>query len=89
MTYVKATNILPEELISEIQKYIQGETIYIPKPQKEKKKMGTCSGGRKLIDERNERIKNLFEKGTSIEELAREYFLSTETIKKIVYKKQR
>lgn len=36
MTYVKATNILPEELISEIQKYIQGETIYIPKPQKEK-----------------------------------------------------
>ena len=42
-----------------------------------------------MIDERNERIKNLFEKGTSIEELAREYFLSAETIKKIVYKKQR
>ncbi len=89
MTYVKATNILPEELISEIQKYIQGETIYIPKPQKAKRKWGTCSGGRKLIDERNERIKTLFKKGTSIEELAREYFLSTETIKKIVYKKQR
>ncbi|MET3196144.1 hypothetical protein ABID96_003112 [Bacillus sp. OAE603] len=33
MTYIKATAILPEKLISEIQKYVQGETIYIPKPE--------------------------------------------------------
>lgn len=28
MAYVKATAILPEKLISEIQKYVQGKTIY-------------------------------------------------------------
>ncbi len=48
MTYVKATNVLPEELISEIQKYIQGETIYIPKPQKAKKKMGNLLWWKKV-----------------------------------------
>lgn len=31
MKYVKATTILPEELLVEIQKYVQGRTIYIPK----------------------------------------------------------
>lgn len=33
MTYVKATAILPEKLISEIQKYVQGKTLYIPKTE--------------------------------------------------------
>lgn len=31
MKYVKATTVFPEELLVEIQKYVQGETIYIPK----------------------------------------------------------
>ena len=34
MKYVKANAVLPESLITEIQKYIQGETIYIPKQAK-------------------------------------------------------
>lgn len=33
MKYVKANAVLPESLITEIQKYIQGETIYIPKQE--------------------------------------------------------
>jgi len=31
MKYVNASNILPKKLIAEIQKYVQGETLYIPK----------------------------------------------------------
>ncbi|QHM14747.1 hypothetical protein C7M29_02449 [Bacillus subtilis] len=50
MAYVKATAILPEKLISEIQKYVQGKTIYIPKPESSHQKWGACSGTRKLID---------------------------------------
>ncbi|MEY9971170.1 hypothetical protein ABH966_001536 [Lysinibacillus sp. RC46] len=30
MAYKKASVILPKELLLEIQKYVQGETIYIP-----------------------------------------------------------
>jgi Mor family transcriptional regulator len=83
--YVNANKILPETLIAEIQKYVQGETIYIPKPEAAYRKWGACSGGRKLIDDRNASIKNSFKSGTSIQQLAEEHFLSIETIKKIVY----
>ena len=85
MRYVKATSILPESLLVEIQKYVQGETIYIPKVEGTYQKWGSLSGGRKKIDERNTSIKNAFYNGKSISQLAHEYYLSIETIKKIVY----
>ncbi|MEH7402448.1 CD3324 family protein [Gottfriedia acidiceleris] len=87
MAYIKATAILPEKLLLEIQKYVQGETLYIPKSEKIHKKWGSRSGTRKLIDNRNKAIKEAFKNGQSIEQLAKEYFLSIETIKKIVYTK--
>ncbi|WP_042349858.1 CD3324 family protein [Bacillus massiliigorillae] len=87
MAYVKATAILPEKLISEIQKYVHGETIYIPKLETTHQKWGTRSGSRKLIDERNVTIKEAFKSGITIDQLAEEYHLSIETIKKIVYSK--
>jgi DNA-binding NarL/FixJ family response regulator len=87
MKYVNATSILPETLISEIQKYVQGETIYIPKPETKYRKWGTLSGGRRMLDKRNETIKKAFCTGSTIQQLAEEHFLSIETIKKIVYSK--
>ncbi|MEK4030618.1 MULTISPECIES: CD3324 family protein [Bacillaceae] len=87
MKYVKATAILPEQLIIEIQKYVQGETIYIPKPKTAYQKWGSRSGGRKFIDDRNAAIRRAFQNGEMIERLADEYCLSVETIKKIVYSK--
>ena len=85
MNYVKAADVLPSELIEEIQKYVQGGTIYIPKPEGSHQKWGTRSGARRSIAERNKRITQDFRKGMSIADLAEEYFLSIESIKKIVY----
>ena len=85
MKYTNANKVLPEELILEIQKYVQGETLYIPKPETEYRKWGTSSGGRRMLDRRNAAIRNAFITGSSIQQLAREYYLSTDTIKKIVY----
>ncbi|KON89636.1 hypothetical protein AF332_24320 [Sporosarcina globispora] len=87
MSYVRANAVLPENLITEIQKYVQGEAIYIPKPEKEHRKWGSRSGARKALDERNHSIKDAFQNGKTISQLAEEFFLSVETIKKIVYKK--
>ena len=87
MKYVKASAVLPEKLIMEIQKYIQGETIYIPNIESTRKKWGTKSGSRRIIDGRNAAIKRDFIQGRTITELAVEHFLSPETIKKIVYSK--
>ncbi|WP_425448999.1 CD3324 family protein [Dethiothermospora halolimnae] len=85
MKYKKASDILPDELLREVQKYIEGETLYIPK-EKKRRKWGERSGARKFFKERNEEIRNKFYHKTSLEELAEEYNLSTETIRKIVYK---
>jgi DNA-binding NarL/FixJ family response regulator len=87
MSYIKANAVLPANLIEEIQKYVQGEAIYIPKPEKDYQKWGSRSGARKALDERNLSIKDAFQKGKTISQLAEEYYLSVETIKKIVYKK--
>ncbi|MGG0717912.1 CD3324 family protein [Robertmurraya massiliosenegalensis] len=85
MKYTNAKKVLPEKLISEIQKYIQGETLYIPKQETKYQKWGTASGGRKMLDRRNAAIRKSFTSGSSIQQLAEEYYLSSETIKKIIY----
>jgi Mor family transcriptional regulator len=87
MKAAKANDLLPESLLREIQKYVQGESIYIPKPKSSYQKWGSRSGGRKKIQERNCTIKEAFKSGCGIDKLAEDYFLSPETIKKIVYTK--
>ncbi|MCD7034030.1 hypothetical protein LRR81_07250 [Metabacillus sp. GX 13764] len=87
MKQVKAAAVLPERLIAEIQQYVQGETIYIPRAKKEHKRWGSESGARKYLDERNAQIKQEYKNGTALSILAEEYHLSIETIKKIVYSK--
>lgn len=87
MSYKNAINILPENLLSDIQKYFNGGIIYIPKAS-EKAGWGELSGSRKDIDNRNINIRELFNSGIKITKLAKEYFLSEETIKKIVYSKK-
>ena len=85
MKYINANKVLPESLILEIQKYVQGQTVYIPKQETEYRKWGTSSGARQLLDRRNASIRHSFINGSSIQQLAEEYYLSIETIKKIVY----
>lgn len=87
MAYLNATAVLPEKLISEIQKHVQGETIYIPKPESAREQWGARSGARKLIDDRNALMKRAFKKGRTIDQLADDHHLSAETVKKIVYSK--
>jgi Mor family transcriptional regulator len=85
LKYTNAKKVLPEELIIVIQQYVQGETLYIPKQEREYHSWGSRSGGRQWLDRRNAAIRHDFKDHRSIEQLARDYFLSVETIKKIVY----
>jgi len=85
MKYKKASDILPDELLREVQQYIEGGSLYIPKSKK-RKKWGENSGGRRFFLQRNEEIRNKFFHKVPIEELAEEYCLSYETIRKIVYR---
>ncbi len=87
MRYVNAHDVLPEELLMEIQKYVQGDLIYVPKPQKERIQWGALSGERQRLQKRNEHIKEQYQDGMPLLKLAEQYHLSIETIKKIIYKK--
>ena len=85
MKYRNASDILPDELLKEIQKYTSGEALYIPS-NIERKKWGHGSGARIFYEQRNEEIRYKFSQKMSIDELAEEYCLSSERIRKIVYK---
>jgi hypothetical protein len=85
MKYKKASEILPDELLREVQKYIAGEALYIPR-NKDRKKWGEESGTRRFFLQRNEEIRQKYFHKVSLEALAEEYCLSYETVRKIVYK---
>ena len=84
MKYINAAEILPEQLLKELQTYVDGRVLYIPKASV-KKEWGVTSGARTFYQERNREIKKLFQEGYSIDALSERYGLAYSTIKKIVY----
>ena len=86
--YKKADSLLPKELLDEIQKYVQGEYLYIPSTTGNRKAWGEKSGTRRELVERNEAIRKDFTEGVHIEVLSETYYLSVNSIKKIVYSKK-
>ena len=82
MSYVKAENILPRELIEAIQQYVDGRSIYIP--TKEKQDWGTKTDTRRFLKERNEEIYDSYMQGLSLHELAVKYALSVKSIQRIL-----
>ena len=87
MQYENAKDILPESLLKEVQKYAEGKAIYIPKRTR-REGWGEASGYREKLNKRNGAILNRYSAGASIMEIAEEFYLSPETIKKIVYGKK-
>ncbi|WFA08027.1 CD3324 family protein [Tissierella sp. Yu-01] len=87
MGYKKGAEVLPAHLLKEVQKYIDGGLIYIPK-KSNRVGWGNLNGSKKLLEKRNEMIYELYKNNTPIDELANMYYLSEETIRKIIYGKK-
>ncbi|WP_339290326.1 CD3324 family protein [Paenibacillus sp. FSL W8-0187] len=87
MKYENASDIIPEKLLKEIQKYAAGKLLYIPTGE-EKRGWGEKSGYRNQLQRRNIMIRNKYANGVTVSELADEYFLSLDSIKKIIYSKK-
>lgn len=84
MRYRNANDIFPDELLKEIQKYSQGELIYIP--EQTKKNWGEKSGSREYYVTRNAEIRKQHQEGKTISQLADEFALSTDSIRRILYR---
>ena len=86
MSYRKAEEILPMEIIELIQKYVDGENIYIPRKENKRKEWGEKTSIRQELRERNIKIFTDFEKGYKVQELSVKYFLSEKSIQRILRK---
>lgn len=84
MKYLKAKNLLPEDLIKEIQKYVDGEFLYIPRCFGKEAGWGEKSGTRNFLKERNAQIYRKYTEGVKVGNLAEEYYLSEQSIRRIV-----
>ena len=87
MKYENAKDILPASLLEEVQKYAEGKAVYIPKREKTKG-WGEASGYRDKLNKRNALICSRYAAGEGVMELAEKFFLSPESVKKIVYGKK-
>jgi len=84
LAYKNAREVLPEALLRQIWKYVEGENIYIPKKEESRAAWGSLSGTRQEYEARNAQIRARYAASATVEELAEEFCLSVESIRKIV-----
>lgn len=84
MSYKKATQVLPQELLEQVQEYVDGEYLYIPRITEYKKDWGSETSTRKELQARNRRIYEAYLNGASVADLAQEHFLSPKSIQRIL-----
>ena len=86
MKYRNSAEVIPAELLEEIQKYVQGEYIYIP--VKEKKRNRNRTEYAIEVSKRDEHIYTRHLEGMSNKELAGFYALSESSIRRIIIKER-
>lgn len=84
MVYKNAEEILPLEVIELIQKYVEGQTIYIPKKQGNRSAWGSGTNIRHELYLRNQMIYKDHILGMKNSELAAKYYLSEKSIQRII-----
>lgn len=86
MSYKNGKDVLPPSLLKQLQDYIQGEIIYIPKREQKRARWGENNGTRLYIENRNKEIYRQYRNGSTIMELIETYHLSEDSIRKIIVK---
>ncbi len=84
MKYKNAKEVLPLHIVEIIQEYIDGNYIYIPKKDNNKKSWGEESGFRQELNNRNKKIVNEYTNGKSIKEISKNYYLTEHSIRRII-----
>ena len=84
VSYIKAEEILPEELIRQIQEYADGVYIYIPRKPGARHPWGQETDYKAELKARNDRIRSDHAAGASVQALSRKYHLSEKSIRRIL-----
>ena len=86
MSYINAEKVLPEWLVDQIRSYVGDGLIYIPPGNSSRRAWGSRSGARQMLDARNNEIRMKKDAGVTVSQLAKEYHLCEDTIKRIIYR---
>lgn len=84
MKYRNAGELLPKELLAELQRYAEGELIYVPNRPKRKAGWGTRNGSRERYEERNRQLMRQYSEGMSVEAISEQYYLTADSVRKII-----
>ena len=84
MKYKNAKMVLPEKLFKELQKYVKGEILYVPTDSSTRAGWGENNGTKEEYSTRNSEIIMLYKNGHSVDEIAKKYYLSECSIRRIV-----
>ena len=79
MSYIKADEVLPQNIIRLIQQYIDGENIYIPKKEGSRAEWGAKTGTRSELHQRNAFIYRDYQNGETVA-----VYLSDKSIQRII-----
>ena len=84
MSYVKAEDVLPKHLVEEIQNYVDGKLLYVPRKDENSLSWGEKSGTKERMAKRNQSIVSRYNAGETVESLSRECYLSEKRIRGIL-----
>jgi len=84
VSYRKAEEFLPVELIELIQNYVDGANIYIPRKENQRKGWGNKTTIRQELVNRNLQIFTDYHNNFNSHDLALKYFLSIKSIQRIL-----
>ena len=87
MRYLKAEEVLPAQLLAQIQEYADGVYLYIPRRADHRQRWGNSTRYREELKKRNESIRHLRREGLNAEELAERFHLSVKTIQRFLRQK--
>jgi len=62
MKYVNAADVLPQELLEEVSRYVGGRLLYVPAINK-RCAWGEKNGSKQYYQERNQKIKDMYRHG--------------------------
>ncbi|MDE5717529.1 MAG: hypothetical protein K2I53_07940 [Lachnospiraceae bacterium] len=88
MSYRRADEILPENILEILQTYVSGEILYVPKKKECRKRWGSSTGVNEKLRIRNEQIFEQYQNGVSTKELAQQYYLTQKSIQRILREMQ-
>lgn len=89
MRYARAQDLLPAQLLAELQQYIDGAYLYIPRKQENRLAWGERTHSKRETAARNRSIFLEAQAGKEVSALAETYFLTEKTIRRILLEERK